>query len=90
MSAVMYNGWIWMTFKFNFHSRLFWTSIIFFLFIYMNIVKENEFKIYIYIYNSSQHNSFVWTQLIDSKYSKWLNSSIWPINGTLTGTTTPG
>ena len=23
------------------------------------------------------------------KYSKWLNSSIWPIDGILTGTTTP-
>ena len=24
------------------------------------------------------------------KYSKWLNSAIWPIDRTLTGTTTPG
>ena len=29
------------------------------------------------------------TQLNSLKYSKWLNSSIWPINGTLTGVTTP-
>ena len=29
-----------------------------------------------------------YTQLNGFKYSKWLNISIWPINGTLTGTTT--
>ena len=35
-------------------------------------------------------NSFVCTQLNGFKYSKWLNSSIWPIDGNLTGTKTPG
>ena len=34
-------------------------------------------------------NSFICTQLIGFKYSKLLNSSIWPIDGTLTGTNTP-
>ena len=33
-------------------------------------------------------NSFVCTQLNSFKYNKWLNSSIWPIDRTLTGTTT--
>ena len=40
--------------------------------------------------NSIQNNSFVCTQLNGFKSSKWLNSSVWPIDGTLTGTTTPG
>ena len=35
-------------------------------------------------------NSFVCTQLNGFKYSKWLNSAIWPIDGTLTGTNAPG
>ena len=30
------------------------------------------------------------TQLNGFKYSKWVNSFIWSIDGTLTGTTTPG
>ena len=38
--------------------------------------------------NSIQHQSFVCTRLNDFKYRKWLNISIWPINGTLTGTNT--
>ena len=40
--------------------------------------------------SSSQHYSFVCTQLNGFKYSKWLNSSIWCIDGTQTGTTTLG
>ena len=40
--------------------------------------------------NSIQHYSFVCTQLNGFKYSKWLNSSIWPIDGALTGTSTAG
>ena len=40
--------------------------------------------------NYIQHESFVCTQLNSFKYSKWLNSCIWPIDGTLTSTTTPG
>ena len=35
-------------------------------------------------------SSFVCTQLNGFNYDKWLNSSIWPINGNLTDTTTPG
>ena len=35
-------------------------------------------------------DSFVYTQLNDFKYSKWLNCSIWPIVGILTDITTPG
>ena len=39
-------------------------------------------------------NNFICTQLSGFKnrfkYSKWLNSSIWPIDGSLTGTTTLG
>ena len=35
-------------------------------------------------------SSFVCTQLNGFKYSKWLNISIWPIDGTLTDTTAPG
>ena len=38
--------------------------------------------------DSIQHNLFMCTQLNDFKCSKWLNSSIWPLDGTLTGTTT--
>ena len=34
-------------------------------------------------------SSFVCIRLNGCKYSKWLNSSIWPIDGTLTGITTP-
>ena len=37
----------------------------------------------------SQSSSFC-IQLNAFKYGKWLNSSIWPIDGILTGTTTPG
>ena len=40
--------------------------------------------------NSSQHYSFVCTQLNIFKDSKGLHSSIWPIDGTLTAITTPG
>ena len=36
------------------------------------------------------YSSFVCTQLNGFKYSKWLSISIWPINGTLTGTITQG
>ena len=35
-------------------------------------------------------STFVCTQLNGFKYSKWLNSFFWPIDGTLTGTTTLG
>ena len=35
-------------------------------------------------------SSFVCIQFNGFKYSKWLNSSIWPIDGTVTGTTTLG
>ena len=35
-------------------------------------------------------SSFVCTQLNSFKFSEWLNLSIWPIDNTLTGTTTPG
>ena len=40
--------------------------------------------------NSIQHYSFVDTQLNGFQYSKWLNSYIWPIDWTLTSTTTSG
>ena len=42
------------------------------------------------ISTSFQHYSFVCTRLYGSMYRKWLNISIWSIDGTLTGTTTPG
>ena len=32
----------------------------------------------------------LWPQINGFQYSKWLNSSILPIHGTLQGTTTPG
>ena len=31
----------------------------------------------------------LWTQLNGFKHIKWFNNSIWPMNGTTTGTTTP-
>ena len=37
-----------------------------------------------------QHYSFVCTLLNSFKYSKWLNSSIWLVEETLTGTIIPG
>ena len=40
--------------------------------------------------NSSQHSSFVCTQLNGFKYTKWLDISIWPVDETLRGTATPG
>ena len=40
--------------------------------------------------NSFWYQPFVYPQLNDFKYSKWLNNSIWPIDRTLTGTTTLG
>ena len=48
------------------------------------------------IFISTQLNGFKFKfqfclpQLNDFHNSKWLNSSIWHIDGTLTGTTTPG
>ena len=38
----------------------------------------------------SNANSSIYTQLNSFKYDKWLNSSIWWLDGTLTGTTTLG
>ena len=40
--------------------------------------------------NVIQHYSLVCTQLNAFKHNKWLNSSIWPKDGILTGTTTQG
>ena len=40
--------------------------------------------------SSVQYESFARTQLNGSKYKKWLNFSIWPIDGILTDTNTPG
>ena len=40
--------------------------------------------------NHIQYYSFVCTKMNGFKLSKWLNSSIWSIDGALTGTTTPG
>ena len=46
---------------------------------------------YLYLTLLVQFNikSLVCRQLLGFKFSKWLNRSIWPINGTLTDTTTP-
>ena len=40
--------------------------------------------------NTIWYKSFVCTQFNRFKYSKWLSSLIWSIDGTITGTTTPG
>ena len=49
----------------------------------------NGFR-YCYVIPIIQFKSLVHTQLNGFKLSKWSNRSLWPIDGTLTGTSTPG